>query len=279
MEQMKATMFQMLEKLNINEQHVQTLTSSIEIVMNSVKCDILIAGGYQNRSVEIFSWKEEKWFNIASMENEHKYASSFIYNDNLFVFGGNECKSIETLNLNKFPLAWKTFPAMLPYQTVVYKQQIFHIGGYDYDKHTTLDQISEIKIRVLQFDPRTFTFKELPPLPHPLCGMATVRWRDQVVLLGGYDHSKISNSVIMYDTKTCKITVLPSMLEKRFKCCAVITGDTIVVMGGLNDNREYLKTVECFRMGSSYSWIYLPSMNEPRYAAIAEVLPSGEKYL
>ncbi|XP_046841951.1 gigaxonin-like [Xenia sp. Carnegie-2017] len=297
------------------------------MVMNSVKGDILIAGGYQIRSVEIFSWKEEKWFNIASMENEHSYASSFIYNDNLFVVGGNECTSIETLNFKQFPLTWRIFPAKLPYgfnghQTVVSKQHIFLIGGYIVDKGPS-DLISEITITgttsyvlkrlchmpepqdghgavvvddkvlifggeekdgkvlssVLEFNPRTLTFKEMPPLPHPLNAMATVRWRDQVVLLGGYDIEESLNSVIMYDNKTGKITVLPSMLEKRTWCCAVITGDTIVVMGGWDDKGEGLKSVECFKMGSSSSWTYLPSMNEPRYGAIAEILPFGQNYL
>ncbi|XP_046864605.1 kelch-like protein 12 [Xenia sp. Carnegie-2017] len=321
---------EMMESMNINEQHVQTLTSPIEMVMNSVRGDILIAGGNSvgsSKSVEIFSWKEEKWFKIASMENEHSRASSFIYNDNLFVVGGVACMSMETLNIKQFPLTWKTFPTELPYdceghQTVVYKQQIFHIGG-DIITKGTLDLISEIKITgatsnvlkelchmpeprwghgavvvddkilifggrgkdrkdlssVLEFDPRTLTFKEMPPLPHPLGGMATVQWRDQVVLLGGWDGRKTLNSVIMYDTKTGKITVLPSMLEKRHFCCAVITDNTIVVMGGWNDKGNVLNSVECFKMGCSSSWKYLPSMNELRLGSIAEVLPFGQKYV
>ncbi|XP_046842002.1 kelch-like protein 12 [Xenia sp. Carnegie-2017] len=316
--------------MNINEQHVQTLPSSIEMVMNSVKGDILIAGGYTQdsiKSVEIFSWKEEKWFNIASMENEHRRASSFIYKNNLFVVGGYCCKSMETLNIKQSPLTWKIFPAELPYecwdnQTVVYKQQILHIGGCIIGKRLS-DLISEIKINgttfhvlkelchmpeprqcygavvvddkvlifggdgkdrkvlssVLEFGPRTLTFKEMPPLTYPLTQMATVQWRDQVVLLGGYDGREKLNSVIMYDSKTGKITVLPSMLEKRQGCCAVITGDTIVVMGGVNDKGNYLHSVECFKMGSSSSWTYLPSMNDPRYLSVAKVLPFGQKYV
>ncbi|XP_046842000.1 kelch-like protein 35 [Xenia sp. Carnegie-2017] len=285
-------MFQILQKMNINEPHVQTLTSSIEMLMHSVKGVILIAGGCSSgpgKSVEIFSWKEEKWFNIVSMENGHRWASSFIYNDNLFVVGGDGYKSMETLNLKQFPFTWRKFPAELPYrcwghQTIVCKEQIFLIGGYIADKGKS-DLISEINITgstcyvvkelchmpeqrcrhgavvvddkvlifggygkdgkvlssVLEFDPRTLTFKEMPPLPHPLDGMATVQWRDQVVLLGGSDgKEEILSSVIMYDSKTGNITVLPSMLEKRFGCCAVITGDTIVVMGGQDDKDRIL---------------------------------------
>ncbi|XP_046842307.1 uncharacterized protein LOC124436423 [Xenia sp. Carnegie-2017] len=331
MGKMKAIMFQIMKKM-IENLHVQVLTSPNEGMLNPVRGDILIADGLKgesSKSFEIFSWKEEKWFDIASMKNKHNNASSFIYNDNLFVVGGFLCKSIETLNLNQLPLTWKTFPQELPceyfsHQTVVYKQQILHIGGYGADKGASA-LISEIQITdstsdvlkqlcqmpeprkdhgaeivddkvlifggrrkfaedavssVLEFDPRTLTFKEMPPLPHPLYGMATVRWRDQVVLLGGRnDGREILSSVIMYDSKTGKITVLPSMLERRLRCCAVITGDTIAVMGGMIEKIERLKSVECFEMGSSSSWTYLPSMNEPRAEAIAEFLPSGQKYV
>ena len=132
---------------------------------------------------------------------------------------------------------------------------------------------------VLEFDVKTNHCKEMPPLPQLLSSMATVQWRDQVVVLGGEDKDdKVLNDVFMYDCKTGKITVLPSMLEKRFGCCAVITGNTIVVMGGMNEKDEMLKSVECFTMGSS-TWEYLPTVNKDRWYAVAEVLPSTRKYV
>ena len=109
--------------------------------------------------------------------------------------------------------------------------------------------------------------------------MATVRWRDELVVLGGLDKDyKALNDVFMYDSKTGKTTALPSMLEKRDGCCAVITGNTIVVMGGVNENDEHLNSVECFTMGDS-TWEYLPAMNTPRSTAVADVLPSTRKYV
>ena len=88
----------------------------------------------------------------------------------------------------------------------------------------------------------------------------------------------ILNDVYMYDCKTGKITALPPMLEKRDECCAVITGDTVVVMGGENEKLVNLSSVECFTMGG-YTWEYLPAMNETRYRATAQVLPSLRKYV
>jgi hypothetical protein len=147
-----------------------------------------------------------------------------------------------------------------------FEDKVLILGGEDDD---VLDS-------VLEFDPEKNECKELPSLPHPMKEMATVRWRDQVVVLGGRDEDgEVLNDVFMYDCKTGKITALPSMLEKRYDCCAVITGNTIVVMGGQND--DDLSSAECFTMGGS-TWKYLPSMNKNRSDAVAEVLPSARKY-
>ena len=50
------------------------------------------------------------------------------------------------------------------------------------------------------------------------------------------------------------------------------------MMGGWNGNRETLSSVERFTMGGS-AWEYFPAMNEARYGAVAEVLPSTRKYV
>ena len=132
---------------------------------------------------------------------------------------------------------------------------------------------------VLEFDPKNNECKRMPALPYPLSRMATVQWRDQAVLLGGCDKDgKVLSDVFMYDCKTGKITVLPFMLEKRPACCAVITGNTIVVIRGWNQKGNVLNSVECFTMGGS-TWEHLPAMNITRSYAVAEVLPSTRKYV
>ena len=51
----------------------------------------------------------------------------------------------------------------------------------------------------------------------------TVRWRDQVVVLGGQGEDRqVLNDVFMYDCKTGKLTTLPAMLEKRWFCCVKV---------------------------------------------------------
>ena len=58
---------------------------------------------------------------------------------------------------------------------------------------------------VLGFDVNRNECKKMPLLPHPLSDMATVCWRDQVVVLGGCNkREKALNNVFMYDCKTGK---------------------------------------------------------------------------
>ncbi len=133
----------------------------------------------------------------------------------------------------------------------------------------------------MKFDPEKNQCHEIASLPHPLKRMATVRWKDQVVVFGGLGkNNEVHNDVFMYDYKTGKTTTLPSMLEKRFFCCAVITGSKIVVMGSAFDVDldDHLRSVECFTVGDSH-WKYLTSMNEGRSCAVAEVVPSSRKYV
>ena len=326
-DEVKVMMSQVLEKLNMLE-HLNKLPSPTEEMLNTPREDILIAGGYGYKTgTEIFSWEKNCWFEVSPMNEEHVEASSFIYKDQFFVVGGFLSKTIETLDLNVFPLKWRKFPGKLPHgcsghQTVVYQERVIHIGGFNSNKHEWSNMIGELQLTppynvkelcqmpepreyhraeifedkvlilggeksnacedyldsVLEFDVKTNQCKEMLPLPRPLTSMATVQWRDQVVVLGGQGVDEVLNDVFMYDCKTGKITVLPSMLEKRCACCAVITGNTIVVMGGFNEEREDLSSVECFTMGG-YTWKYLPAMNEARWHAVAEVLPSKGKYV
>ena len=152
-------MSQVLEKFN------NKVSSPTEGMLNTAKEDILIAAGdLHDTSTEIFSWEKNGWFEVSPMNEQHVRASSFIYKDQVFVVGGNQSKTIETLDFSLLPLKWMKFPGELPYgcdnhQTVVYEERGIHIGGYNYEKHAWSDVISE-----LQLTP-PYTVKELCQMP------------------------------------------------------------------------------------------------------------------
>ena len=154
MNDVKVMMSQILEKLILLER-MNKLPSPSEGMLSTRTEDILIAGNecYSGtaKHAEIFSWEKNGWFEILSMNEEHDGASSFIYEDQMFVAGGYKSKTIETLNLDELPLKWKKCATDLPYpcyghQTVVHQQRVIHIGGYNENIGRKSDMISELQL-------------------------------------------------------------------------------------------------------------------------------------
>jgi N-acetylneuraminic acid mutarotase len=95
--------------------------------------------------------------------------------------------------------------------------------------------------------------------------MATVRWGDNIVVIGGVDkRAKTLDTVIIYNVKTEQSHLLPSMRCKRGGCTAVVIENNIVVLGGDDERGRYLKSVEAFNF-ETYSWQELPEMSKARW--------------
>ena len=109
---------------------------------------------------------------------------------------------------------------------------------------------------------------EMPPLLYPRFLMATVGRNDSMLLIGGEDDEKKSSSdIIQYDVKTGQSKVLMKMKTDGRGCSAVCSGNTLVVMGGLDEDC----LVECFNFVTN-SWKKLPSMSSVRRFACAVVV-------
>ncbi len=102
--------------------------------------------------------------------------------------------------------------------------------------------------------------------------MATVRWGDNIVVIGGIDkHDKALDTVIIYNVKTEQSHMLPSMRCERRGCTAVVIGNNIVVLGGVDEQMQTLKSVEAFNF-ESYTWQELPEMSQARWEHTAVVV-------
>ena len=119
----------------------------------------------------------------------------------------------------------------------------------------------------------------LTTLPYQVYYMATVAYKDNIIILGGQNSIETCNAlndVLMYNIHSLECKRLPSMLKGRSNCAAVIMGDVIVVMGGEivaknaygNTYTTQLKTVEYYVMGDT-TWRELPPMNHERGKATA----------
>ena len=72
---------------------------------------------------------------------------------------------------------------------------------------------------VERYDAVRNELKLLPSLPYSVINMATVAYKDNIIILGGQDNSSSSwqplDDVLMYSIHTLDCVRLPSMLEKR----------------------------------------------------------------
>ena len=287
--------------------------------------NIIVAGGAETDSVEMFNWRQRTWSPLQCMPKKRSRATSFVYNNHMTIAGGwcspDYLDNMIRMNIDPNPdLAthWSDCPIKLPaklqhHSSVLYNDQLVVTGGYDGNLGAASDCIHEVQlvppynVKTLSRMPEprqrhnteifgdsllivggTTTYryqdnlssvvlydikkecKQLAPLPYEVSKMATVKWGDNIVVIGGCDkHGKALNTVIIYNVKTEQSQMLPPMRYKRWGCTAVVIGNNIVVLGGYGE--RVLKSVEAFNFESN-TWQELPEMSEARYFHTAVVV-------
>ena len=248
-------------------------TSVVSLSENQV----FVFGGCDSLVVEVLNLNEDQpqWkISEAALPFSCSFLRSVVYQNTAYLFCGCDKNDHCTELFLTAPYTCKQLcklpkPRREKYAVVAFEQKVLIFGGGNLEDSYPGNLLKQ----VLEFDLITREFKVMPSLPHPVKLMTGVRWGDQAVLIGGYCKFGLSKIVLMYDSKTGHITELPPMSEKRNSCAAVITGNTIVVMGGRGESGR-LRSVEAFTL-SGYSWRYLPAMNDIRSLSTATVLPTN----
>ena len=124
---------------------------------------------------------------------------------------------------------------------------------------------------VTMYDITKNEFKELEPLPYRVCNMATVKCGENVFLAGGQDGLTSRKTVLSYNIETQKSTELSPMKNYRSECCAIVDGNSLVVMGGKDEKACPQSSVKALDLNTS-KWRNLPSMKEARRAFTAEIV-------
>jgi uncharacterized protein YoxC len=201
--------------------------------------------------------------------------SSVVYKDRLLVTGGISADQLVLSDCihgvqSKPPYTVKLVSKMpeprYRHSTILCDDSILIVGGTK--SADSKDNLSS----VLSYDIKKNECQQLPALPYPVSEMATVKWAENVVIIGGADKDgKVLNNVIIYNIKTGNSHMLPPMLHKRKGCMAVVIENTIVVLGGCDERGNDLKSVEGFNF-ERFSWQELPDMKESRPFATAVVI-------
>ena len=273
MNDVKVMMSQILEKLILLER-MNKLPSPSEGMLSTRTEDILIAGSdyfsETAKHAEIFSWEKNGWFEILSMNEEHDGASSFIYEDQMFVAGGYKSKTIETLNLDELPLKWKKCATDLPYpcyghQTVVHQQRVIHIGGYNENIGRKSDMISELQLTS-------------PSIMKELCRMPESRYchgaeivDDKVLIFGGQtDKGNRLDSVLEFDPKKNECKRMPPLPYPLSRMATVHWRDQALLLGGFDKDGKALNDVFMYDCKTGKITV-LPSMLKKRYSCCAVI--------
>ena len=317
-DQMKDVLIKMEGKIEENARKVRNAPSGD-------RENIIVGGGYGSDSVEMFNWRQRTWSPLQSMAKKRWAATSFVYNNQVVIAGGNcggsgRVDDMIRMNVDSQPdlsIHWSEFPVKLPaklasHSSVLYDDKLMVTGGYD--RNGTSDKIHEVQVvppytvktlsrmpeprrdhcteifddsllilggrsffcrdnlsSVVLYDIKNNVCKQLAPLPYEVSLMATVRWGDNVVVLGGADkRGKALNTVIMYNVKTERSHMPPPMRCKRWGCTAVVVGNNIVVLGGTGEG-QVMKSVESFNFERN-TWEELPEMSQARYHHTAVVV-------
>ena len=189
------------------------------------------------------------------------YHSSVLYDDKLMVTGGydGDATSDKIHEVQVVPpYTVKTLSTMPePRQrhcSEIFDDSLLILGG------TTTGTYQNNLSSVVLYDIKNNVCKQLKPLPYEVSLMASVRWRDTVVVIGGRDkRNKALNRVVMYNVTTEQSHMLPSMRYRRRECTAVVVENNIVVLGGWGE-QEPLKSVEVFNFERN-TWQELPEMS------------------
>ena len=243
---------------------------------------ILVTGG-ANKSIEKLSLNAVQvdlsahWETIpAELPARLSGHRSVVYNGQMIVIGGydfDEVKYSDSITeISLVPPYTGKMLANMPerrylHGVAIFGDKILIVGG----KKKSARGCSVLR-SVIMYDITKNKFNTLAPLPYVVHQMATVKWDDDnVMIMGGSDcNGQQLNKVLMYNIKTQKSFELPNMKYKRRACVAAVVGDTVIVMGGIGERDNRLKTVEGFRFDRN-TWEELPPMHEARCWATAVV--------
>ena len=193
------------------------------------------------------------------------YHSSVLYNDKLMVTGGSDGKiTFDKIHeVQVVPPYTVTTLSRMPeprqrHCTEMFGDSLLILGG------RTTGAFRNNLSSVILYNIKNNVCKQLAPLPYKVSFMTSVKWGDNVVVIGGNDNRcNPLDTVIMYNVKTEQSHMLPPMRCKRWGCTAVVVGNNIVVLGGFS-RQGVLKSVESFNF-ERYTWEELPEMSQGRY--------------
>ena len=267
----KALMVHMFEKLRFLENAIQ-ISSAVNYASNLLIEDILVAGGLDSednklKSVEKFSLKKNVWERVSSMNAGRVRATSFVYENQVFVIGGCNSPIIEVLNLNKDSLQWEMSEATLSINCNRLRSVVYLNHAVLFCTCSKADNVSELCLTA------PYTCKQFCVIPDPQRKYYTViAFEHKVLILGGEsakDLGDVLDDVLEFDLTTKEFKAMPSLPSAAKFMVGVRWGDQAVLIGGYDEDGPSNKVL--MYDSKTGNTTELPSMLEERSAPAAVI--------
>ena len=241
-----------------------------------LQAEIVVAGGWSCKSVEVFNMATKTWRTLSEMNECRKGASSVLYQGHMIVTGGNYGfiqfqDSVEQLNLAEQDGHWVKSQFKLPVRScghacVVYQNRVFLIGGNVYPK--IYDAIHEIQLT------SPYTSRLLTKMPTPICYHGAEIVNGKIYIIGGTTtghYKAATNNVLMFDPATNTCTELKPLPHPVSEMATVTRKDNVVVLGGRDNQGNILNTVILYDVITG-SHRMLPAMTKKREGCAAVII-------
>ena len=254
----------------------------IQVPYLNVKEDIVVAGGWQSNSVEMFSWSKRKWIQLRPMKERRFAAASVPYNNEMLVVGGltgcgSYADSLEVMEMSQESCEWVDLQAKLPFKChghkcVQYQNHLFVIGGHNSNAMDCTDGIYE----VLMSPP--FSSKLVSRMPQPRCYHGVEAFDDKILIFGGTTTLMLDSrndvdcvdSVFVYDINENQCEEMSPLPFPIGSMATARLGDEVILMGGFDNKGEALNAVVMYNVKTGESKI-LPPMRYKRAGCVAVV--------
>jgi hypothetical protein len=213
----KGLMVQMSEKLRFLENTIQ-ISSAINHESSTLTEDILVAGGWDSddetldenvlKSVERFSWKKNVWERVSSMSVGRVGATSFVYENRVFVAGGCDSRTIDSFNLNERLMQWAISQAVMPYHCSFLRSVAHQNRAVLFCACNKTDYCAEVCLTA------PYTCKLLCKMPEPPRKSYTVvAFEHKVLIFGGRGATNVDllDSVLEFNINTNEFKAMPPL--------------------------------------------------------------------
>ena len=215
------------------------------------------------KSVERFSWKKNVWERMPSIKVGRKGATSFVYENQVFVAGGCDSPVVEVLDLNEDLRGWEKFEPVLAFTCRRLRSVV------DQNRAVLFCACGKSHCTELCLTP-PYTCKQLCEIPEPQRkDYAVVAFQHKVLIFGGSSGSVYNyvESVLQFDIGSNQFKAIAPLPCAVSNMAGVRWGDQAVLIGGYGKDGPSKKVV--MYDSKSGNITKLPSMLEERSASTA----------